>query len=221
VPVSEIDPRLMVALAAQLDDWYAALDAGARRVGWKLGVGERERIGPGPVIGHLTSATQLAPGIAFDSESVRSLHADAEVAVRLGRDVGGDAAPEDARAAIAGYGAALELVDLGSPPDDAEGIVAANVFHRAFALGPLDRPSVPPGTTGRLIADGDVRDAAPAAADHAGHVRAAAGLLEAVGERLQAGDVLITGSVVQVPVPAGVQVTADLGALGRVTLGVS
>jgi 2-keto-4-pentenoate hydratase len=42
--------------------------------------------------------------------------------------------------------------------------------------------------------------------------------LAAVGERLQPGDRLITGSVVQAPVRPGDRVTADLGPLGRVGL---
>ena len=50
---------------------------------------------------------------------------------------------------------------------------------------------------------------------------AAARLLGAMGERLEAGDRIITGSVVQVPVRPGDRVTADLGSLGRVELTVT
>lgn len=52
----------------------------------------------------------------------------------------------------------------------------------------------------------------------ADRVGAAARLLGAMGERLQAGDRIITGSVVQVPVKVGDQVIADMGVLGRVPL---
>ena len=38
---------------------------GAERVGWKLGVGERERIGGELAVGHLTSATRLDPGATY------------------------------------------------------------------------------------------------------------------------------------------------------------
>jgi 2-keto-4-pentenoate hydratase len=113
---------------------------------------------PGPVLGHLTSATLLAPGATFRADGVVALHTDAEVFVELG-----------AGGTIAGYGAALELCDLG-PPDGAEAIVASNVFHRA----------------------------------------------EDVGERLRAGDRIITGSVVQVPLGPADQVSADFGAPGLV-----
>ena len=215
--MSEIDSRLASALAVQLDGWRETLRSGAARVGWKVGVGDRERIGGGPVIGHLTSATQLEPGSAYRAAGDADLHADAEVALELGCDVDPDADAGAAHAAIAGYGAALELVDLGEP-GDAEAIVAANVFHRAFALGP-SRPSPPAGgVRARLLVNGEVRADAASEADLAELVQVVARLLGAIGERLQAGDRIITGSVVQVAVRPGDEVVADLGDLGRVEL---
>ena len=201
-----MDALLRSALELQLRDWRAALRSGAERVGWKLGMGERERIGSGPAIGHLTSATRLAPGAAFDATGVAALHADCEVAVEIGRD------------GIAGYGAALELVDLGSPPDNPHDVVAANVFHRAFALGPLDRGEPSPGVEGALIVDGELRDSAPIGRQPAGLVAVVGELLAELGERLEPGDRLITGSVVQVPLDDADRVIADLGPLGRVEL---
>jgi methenyltetrahydromethanopterin cyclohydrolase len=102
--VSDVDPRLVSALTAQLGLWRVALAEGAQRVGWKLGVGDAERIGAGPVIGHLTSATQLEPGAAFRAEGAVDLRADAEVALLLGADVGPDVDRGTAAAAIAGFG---------------------------------------------------------------------------------------------------------------------
>jgi 2-keto-4-pentenoate hydratase len=63
-----------------------------------------------------------------------------------------------------------------------------------------------------------VRDSAPATADYGELGRSVAVLLAGAGERLRAGDLLITGSVVQVPVAAGDEVVADLGPLGAVSL---
>jgi 2-keto-4-pentenoate hydratase len=219
--MSAIDPALASALTVQLGAWRAALAAGAERVGWKLGVGDRERIGHGPVIGHLTSATELRPGAAYRLGEAAALHADAEVALTLGSDVdpGGDR--ESALAAIAGYGAALELVDLAPTGGGAVSIVAANVFHRAFALGPVERPWPAEGVQGRLIVDGETRASAPASADYAELVRSVAAILGAMGLRLQRGDRLITGSVVQVAVARGDEVLADLGDLGRVQLSIA
>jgi 2-keto-4-pentenoate hydratase len=219
--VSHVDPRLASALAVQLGHWRTTLSAGAERVGWKLGLGEAERIGQGPVIGHLTSATQLDPGATYRVQGAVALTADAEVGLELGVDVDPDADRSVARAAIGGYGAALELVDLGGPPDHAEGVVAANVFHRAFALGPTDRSWPEDGVEGRLVVNGEVRASAHAAQDHAELVRSVAALLGAVGERLRAGDRVIMGSIVQLPIAAGDEVVAELGALGRVHLAIA
>ena len=99
--MSGTDPRLVAALTAQLGLWRVALAEGADRVGWKLGMGEGERIGPGPVIGHLTSATQLEPGATYRARGAVDLRADAEVAIRLGADVDPNADRETAGAAIA------------------------------------------------------------------------------------------------------------------------
>ena len=213
-----IDPRLAAALEIQFARRQAALAAGAERVGWKLGVGASERIGGQWAVGNLTSATRLESGAEYLAGDHLALHADAEVALELAADVSGDADRDEAVTSIAGYGTALELVDLEGTDEDPEKIVADNVFHRAYALSPLDRALPPDGVRGRLIINGQVRAAGPAEQDLGELVRWAAVVLGAMGERLLAGDRLITGSVVQVAVASGDVVVADLGALGRVRL---
>jgi len=150
---------------------------------------------------------QLDPGGVYRPETAGTLHADAEVALQVGPDL-----------TVAGFGAALELVDLAGMDDDAESIVAANIFHRAFALGPVDRPLPAGGVEGRLIVNGKVRASGPSSRDFEETVRSVGAILAAVGETLRVGDVLITGSVVQVPVAPGDEVAADLGPLGRAQL---
>jgi Fumarylacetoacetate (FAA) hydrolase family len=199
--VNEVDQRLVEAIERQLHN------RAGERVGWKLGIGDRERIGDEIAVGHLSSATRLEPGAAYASGEGELLHADAEVAVRIGPDGRIDA-----------YGAALELVDLRSPPDTPEDAVAANVFHRAVAFGRLDDELPAEGIHARLLVNGELRDEARSADDFAERVRRAARVLEAVGERLEPGDLVITGSVVQVPIEPGDQVEADLGGLGAVRL---
>jgi 2-keto-4-pentenoate hydratase len=167
-------------------------------------------------MGHLTSATQLEPAGVYRSGGTATLSVDAELGIELARDLEPGTDRDAAQAAILGYGAALELVDLNQPESDPEEIVAGNVFHRAFALGALDRPWPNDGVEGRLIVNGDSRAAAPASSDCPALILSVAGLLEAVGERLQAGDRMIMGSIVQLPVATGDEVVADLGALGRV-----
>src|SRR5687768_9844914 len=216
--MTRIDPRLASALAVQLESRRMALRGGAERVGWKLGIGSRERIGDDLVVGHLTSATRLPSGATYRAGDAVTLCADAEVALELGRDVDPDADAAAAREAVAGFGAALELVDLAAPPDDAEEIVATNVFHRAFTIG-ASRPDFPrEGVEARLVVNGELRASAEAPSDFSDRVRPAARILGAVGERLEAGDRIITGSLVQVGLEPGDEVIAELGALGRLRL---
>jgi hypothetical protein len=201
--VSDVQPQLAEALRAQL----ARRPGGADRVGWKIGAGERESIRGDIAVGHLTSATVLAPGSTYRGGG-EDLHADAEVALEL----------VDERT-VAAYGVALEIVDLAGD-DDPSGVVAANVFHRAVAFGP-GRPILPTGVRAALIVNGEVRASAPVANDFSAQLADAARLLHAVGEELRAGDRLIAGSVVQVPVERGDVVVAEMSELGRVRLAVA
>jgi 2-keto-4-pentenoate hydratase len=202
-----VDPRLRKALAEQLVRRRELLDAGAAHVGWKLGMGERERIGDGPVVGYLTSATLLEPGSEWPAGDAVALHADAELSVRLGPD-----------GEIAGCGAALELVDLDPALGDPQTIVAGNVFHRAVAFGSLDRPLAQGDIEGQLRVNGELRAADTSRASLRELVAKAGALLEGIGLQLLEGDRLITGAIVQVPVGPGDEVAADLGPLGSVCL---
>ena len=195
----------------QLLEWRSELATGAQRIGWKIGRGlveGEEHLEP--VLGNLTSLTQLEPGGVFRAAAAKQLRVDAELAVEIGDD----------HQPVA-FGAALELVDVARPPDDFESIVAANVWHRAFALGPL-RPEPPPRTvSAAVLVNGEVADSAEQPVDAAEAARIAAELLAGVGERLEPGDRIIAGSLVQVPVAAGDEIAVDLGELGqvRVTIG--
>jgi 2-keto-4-pentenoate hydratase len=53
-----------------------------------------------------------------------------------------------------------------------------------------------------------------------GHHPAVLGDKSPLGEQLQPGDRIITGSVVQVPIKVGDQVVAEMGALGKVQLSI-
>jgi hypothetical protein len=197
--MTAVDSRLVSALEEQ-----QRRRPDAARVGWKLGIGERERLG-GISVGSLTSATVLEPGSEYRAED-GALHADAEIAVRIG-----------ANGEIDGYAPALELVDLGGPRDDAYWAIAANVFHRAVAFGP-SCDDLPARVEGALAVNGEVRLSRSAETDLDARFGEARRVLAAAGENLQPGDQVITGNIVQVPVGPGDLVEADLGALGKVAL---
>ena len=125
--------------------------------------------------------------------------------------------------AVAGLGPALEVIDIDMPFDDLERVMAHNVFHRAVVLGPVSagRTSVD-GLTARFLRDGqeqhaiDVPDAAMAPADV---VALVAGYLDAVGESLREGDVIIAGSLVTaLPGAPGERFELQVEGLGSVAL---
>lgn len=213
--MSRLDPRLASALAAQFETRRQAMASGAQRSGWKLGVGSSEQIGSGPVLGHLLSTSQLAPGSAFRARDSVALHADAELVLILGREIDSGAEAELLGAAIVGYAAGLEIVDLGNRHEDAQSIVAHNIFHRGFVVGDVRREAPRGGLEAQLIVNGEVRASATATPEPLEAMRVVAEQLGAMGERLERGDVIFTGNIVQVPIQPGDEVIAELGSLGQ------
>ena len=109
------------------------IEAGARPLGWKLGFGApaaMEKLGiDRPLVGFLTDRTLLPDGGTARVGGWMKPMLEAEVAVRVGAD-----------GTIDGYAAAIELADLDPPPEDAEAIVAGNIFHKHVLLGPVREP---------------------------------------------------------------------------------
>jgi 2-keto-4-pentenoate hydratase len=207
--MAEPDEQIVAALRGQLDERRRLLQAGAGRIGWKLALGIEEierRIGEQPVIGYLTSATQLTSGARHSARGAGELCVDAELAAEIDRD-----------GAIGGFAAALELVDLRQGRGSVESVLRANVLHRAFVLGPShDEPAgaVAVSVDGALRAEGDVDF------DVEERVAAVAYWLSALGERLEPGDRIITGSIVQVRVVPRDEVAVELGELGRLEVSI-
>ena len=209
--------RVQRALEAQLRARRAALDAGAERVGWKVGlhIAEVEEVmGGEPIFGYLTSATRLESGGVFRARGVRALRAEAEVAVELGRDVRPNDGPEVIQAAIGGLAPALELVDVEPPASGFESVVADNVYHRAFVLGPTRK--VTPGTrlSSTLRVNGEIRDSGATSEQFSAKLAIVARQLGEVDEWLRAGERVITGSLTHVPVGAGDEVEIAIEPLG-------
>jgi 2-keto-4-pentenoate hydratase len=213
--VTDVQQGVIDGLHEQLDSWRAELKGGARRVGWKIGLNVaevQEKLGlREAVIGFLTTATQLEPGGEYAGGGAVELKAEPEVAIRVGGDQ-----------EIAALAPAIELVDVGRPPGDYQSIIAANIFHRAFVLGP-EQPAFPAeGVNVTLTVDDESRAEAAAPDQFGDVVELTARLLEAAGEHLDEGDIIIGGSLTQqVDVGSGDLVAADLGRLGRVEVRVT
>jgi 2-keto-4-pentenoate hydratase len=209
-PVPPIDPSLVRALERQQRSRDAALRRGAQRIGWKLGLGDRESIGGHIAVGYLTSETMLAAGSSYAAAHDADLHADAEALVELGEGIEPAATTEAVARAIAHYGAALEIVDLAPVAGGPAAVVAENVFHRAVAMTTwTDEPS--PTLEVGLSVNGHNRATDTWPTDLLERLVQAAGLLAAVGERIAPGDRIIMGSIVQTPIAIGDEVTARFG----------
>lgn len=218
-----VDERIARGLAAQLERRRELLAGGAAPVGWKIGFNLPEvqaRLGiDGPVVGFLTTDALLAAGepCALGGAGVI---AESEVAIHLGADVPPGAGRAEAAAAIAGLSPAIELTDPPIGLDDLAGVLAANVFHRAVLVGrPV--PQELGGVRARTLLNGEEQgcvDALAATGDPAGVVLHVAGLLDAAGERLRAGERIIAGAMqLAMPKPGDV-LELDFGPLGRLGL---
>jgi len=201
------DPRIQRGMTEQLAKRRARIAAGEVPLGWKVGFGapamlERLKIG-GPLIGFLLESARIRSGGTASLAGWSKPVAEPEVAVHMGRDLAGGADPETAAAAIAGISPAIELADLHTPPQDVEQILADNIYQRHVVLDaatPARAGSSADGLTCRIIRRGaeSARTTDPQA--NTGRwidiVRHVADVLAAFGQRLRAGEIIITGSVV-------------------------
>ena len=108
-----------------------------------------------------------------------------------------------ARAAVAALGPAIELADIDGPMEDVEAVLAGDIFNRHVLLGPRDesRKGVDlAGLTGRVTFGDKTIDAPADLQTHIGDivdiVRHVADVAARSGDKLRAGQFIITGAVV-------------------------
>ncbi|HET7090623.1 MAG TPA: fumarylacetoacetate hydrolase family protein, partial [Anaerolineae bacterium] len=201
------DPRILRGMKTQLKLRQDRLNAGEKPLGWKVGFGapeamERLRI-DAPLVGFLTDRTSLRSGVTLSLAGWTKPAAEPEIAVYMGKDLLDVSDRETTQAAIASVGPAIELADVSFPPEDVEAILAGNIYNRHVILGRADSARagcVLDGLVGRIYRNG--REVAATTDPQAltgglvDIVRHVADLLAALGERLRAGEVIITGSIV-------------------------
>ncbi len=211
------DPRIARGMAQQLTRWHQRLKAGEKALGWKAGFGSPDAMArlkiQAPLIGHLTDQSLVRSGDAVSLSGWTRALAEPEIAVFIGKDVARGASREAAANAIVGLAPAIELVDAVGPREDVAAILAGNVCHRHVVLAARDnnRGGSLEGYGGTVLHEGSeiaVPDLPAAAGDYIELVRHIADLLAAFGERLAAGQVVITGAVVP---PLEVQPGSSVG----------
>ncbi len=204
------DPRIARGMARQLEQRRARIAAGETPLGWKVGLGAKgamERLGiTMPLVGYMMQKSLLPNGSAASVAGWTQPVAEPETAVRMGADLPGGADRAATIAAIAGLAAAIELADLNPPPTDVEAALVGNIFHRHVILGPFDGARAGArldGMRGLVVRRGKEVACQTDLQANIGEIIAivahVAGTLAAYGERLRAGDVIITGSIVPPP----------------------
>lgn len=204
------DPRIARGMEQQLAARRARIAAGEKPIGWKVGLGAKpamERLNIRmPLVGYMMQKSLVPSGSTVSVAGWTQPVAEPEIAAYMATDLAGGASREAAIAAVGALGPAIELADLNPPPADVEVALAGNIFHRNVILGTPDKARAGvklDGLAGLVFRRGaqvarqeDLQANIGNIVDIVAHV---AGTLAAYGEKLRAGDVIITGSIVAPP----------------------
>jgi len=203
------DPRISRGMSTQLRLRREFLSAGHKPLGWKLAFGgpaamERLHINA-PLVGFLLQGALLPTGSTIAVSNWTKPAAEPEIAVYLGKDLPASSNRETAIAAISGLGPAIEIADVDHPSDDVEGTLARNIYQRHIILGRTDSAhagGLLDGVACHVLRNGtesanatDPQALQALTGDLIDIVRHTANLLAAFGESLQAGQLIIAGSI--------------------------
>jgi 2-keto-4-pentenoate hydratase len=199
-------PLIKKGMTAQLATRRARIAAGEKPLGWKLGLGapaSMQKLGlAAPVVGFLMQRALLLSGSTVSLTGYLKPVAEPEICVRMASDLGAGASADAALAAIKEIFPAIELADLEPvpTPDNLDVVLEGDIYQRHVLLcGNTRFGAATAGLTSRVIRRGaeTARSTDPEAltgklGDIVAHV---ANTLAAFGEKLAAGDVIITGSI--------------------------
>jgi 2-keto-4-pentenoate hydratase len=214
-PMSE-DERITRGMKSQLGDRRRAIARDDRGLGWKLGFGTppaMEKLGiEAPLVGYLLESARLESGAVVDISNWDNPRLEPEIVARVGEDGG-----------IAAIGAAIELVDPDPSASDPEAILETDIFQRSVMLGPVTEGASVADVSLRLYVNGEevaaADDVTEATGDLDGLVAHVAKTLEAAGESLERGDMVICGSIVTaLEISPGDDVEVRLAPLGSLAV---
>lgn len=208
-----------------------ALARGSRRGGYKIGL-TSERMQrmchtDAPIAGVIFAERIVSSGAALSAARYDRLALEFEIALVLGADVPARAtpyAPADVAPAVAAIAPAIEIVDdrnADYATFDVRAVIADNSWNAGAVCGPRTAAFPDLATLeGTVYRDGAVLDRG-SGRDVLGHpLNALAWLanhLVAEGERLRAGDLVMTGNLVTTKfVAPGERYAFELAGVGRV-----
>ncbi len=204
------DPRICRGMTEQLRRRRVLLSSGHKPLGWKLAFGgptAMERLHTdAPLVGFLMQSALVPSGSTLSVDGWTKPAAEPEITVYLGKDLPAGADRETTKAAIAGLGPAIEVADVDHPSDDVEGTLACDIYQRHVILGrsdPARTGVVLDGLSARVLRNGaefanitDLQSLQNLTGELLDIVRHTVDLLAAFGETLQAGQIIIAGSII-------------------------
>jgi len=199
-------PLIKKGMSAQLAKRRARIAAGERPLGWKVGLGApatMQKLGlTAPIVGYLMQRALLLSGSTASLKGYTKPVAEPEICVRMAHDLPSAASPGEAAAAVKEIFPAIELADLDPVPtsDNLDVVLEGDIFQRHVILcGNTRLGATTSGLTSRVVRRGaessvstDPEALTGKLAEIVAHV---ANTLSAFGEKLSAGDVIITGSI--------------------------
>ena len=199
-------PLIQKGMPLQLAKRQARIAAGERPLGWKVGLGApaaMQKVGiTAPIVGFLMQRALLLSGSTVSLDGWVKPVAEAEICVRMMSDLRGGATADTALAAIKEIFPAIELADLDPvpTPDNLDVVLEGDIYQRHVVLcGNTRFGGSTAGLTSRVIRRGtqfanttDPEELTGKLPEIVAHV---ANTLSAFGEKLSAGDVIITGSI--------------------------
>lgn len=203
----EIQERIDCGMRAQLERFRRDIANGASRIGWKLGYTTAEaqqRAGlMVPIVGTIPAGSILPNHSEIALRGADRVAAEAELVMQVSRDLDPDASEDEALKSIATIGPALELVNLSNASTDLAAILEHNVFHEAVVFGAA--ASFCGADHSINLLPTIMRNHTPVSkVDFLRHthtlprvLQLVAGILHRYGERLQAGDRIMTGSYIR------------------------
>jgi 2-keto-4-pentenoate hydratase len=200
------NPLIKKGMTVQLAKRRERIAAGEKPLGWKVGMGapaSMQRLGlQAPLVGFLMQRALLLSGTTVSLKGYTRPVAEPEICVRMARDLAAGASSDAALAAVKEILPAIELAefDPAPTPDNLDVVLEGDIYQRHVILcGNTRLGGSVAGLTSRVIRRGaqtaattDPETLTGKFLDIVAHV---ANTLAAFGEKLAAGDVIITGSI--------------------------